>query len=78
MYLKLYRVIEYSNVSWSDETVERNEISFLRDSQVFAFLKIARSLPVVPAMAETPDWKLASTLAENFASNVCYFADHYY
>ena len=31
MYLKLYRVIEYSNVSWSDETVEWNEISFLRD-----------------------------------------------
>ena len=29
--------------------------NFLRDSQVFAFLKIARSLPVVPAMAETPD-----------------------
>ena len=56
MYLKLYRVIEYNNVSWSDETVERNEISFLRDSQVFAFLKIARSLPVVPAMAEAPDW----------------------
>ena len=38
----LNRLVDYTNF-------------FLRDSQVFAFLKIARSLPVVPTMAEAPD-----------------------
>ena len=51
-YLKLYRII---SMIIRLDLVKQLKEQVLRDSQVFACLKVARSLPVVPAMTEAPD-----------------------
>ena len=75
MYLKLYRVIDYSIVSWSDETVEWNEISFPRDESSESVLQQRRFISEVCKVFTSCSslgrnaW-LISKYAENFVSNM--------
>ena len=84
MYLKLYRVIDYSNMSWSDETVEWNEISFLRDESSESVLQQRHFISEVCRIftsCSSPGknaWLKISKYTESFASNVWCLADHYY
>ena len=51
-YLKLYRII---SMIIRLDLAKQLKGTGLRDSQVFACLKVARSLPAIPAMTEVSD-----------------------